>query len=68
MLTLTRKVGQAFLIDDGAIVLRVHKVTPTRCELEIEADGLRILRGEVLARIGRLPAPPHDAAGSRQAS
>ena len=48
MLTLTRKTNEAVVIDDGVIVVRVRKVTPTRVELAIECPReMRIVRGEV---------------------
>jgi carbon storage regulator CsrA len=59
MLTLTRKTGEALLLGSD-VVVRIHKVTPTRVELAIECPrGVRIVRGE--AAEGWSAAPPREA-------
>jgi carbon storage regulator CsrA len=65
MLTLTRKPGEAFLID-GGIVVRVHKVTPSRVELAIEAPAdVPIRRGEIVEGFSILLQEPTPWTASR---
>lgn len=57
MLTLGRKVGERIVIEGGIEIL-VTDITPTLVRLAIKADGLTVLRGELVADLAPLTTPP----------